>query len=69
MARPGGSTANQPKQPPQRRHLAVAVLAAALGVLVIGFSVGGGQALSLGTLVGVLFLAIAAVRLRLAQGG
>jgi len=37
-----------------------------LGVLVLAFSIGGGNAISLGTLVGVLLLAIAAVRVRLA---
>ena len=47
----------------------VALLATVLGVLVLAFSIGGGEALSLGTLVGVLLLAIAAVRVRLAQGG
>ena len=47
----------------------VATAAVVLGVAVLGFSVGGGHVLSLGTLVGLLLLAVAAVRYRLAQGG
>ncbi len=38
-----------------------------IGVLALSFSVLGGDVISLGTLVGVIFLAIAAVRYRLAQ--
>ena len=52
-----------------RRHLAIAVLAALVGVIVIAVNVSGGNAVSLGTFVGALFLLIAAVRLRLARGG
>jgi hypothetical protein len=44
-------------------------VATVLGVLVLAVSLGGGNVISLGTLVGVLFLAVAAVRYRLAQGG
>ena len=40
-----------------------------MGVIVIAVNVSGGNAVSLGTFVGALFLLIAAVRLRLARGG
>ena len=64
-----------PRRPPTarteayRRHLAIAVLAAFVGVLVIALNVRNGNALSLGTFVGALFLLIAVVRFRLARGG
>ena len=52
-----------------RRHLIVAVLAAIVGVVVLAVSISGGNLLSIEGLVGVLFLAIAVVRYRLARGG
>ena len=52
-----------------RRHLAIAVLAALVGVTVIAVNVRGGNAVSLGTFVGALFVLIALVRLRLARSG
>jgi len=38
-------------------------------VIALAISVGGGHLVSMGTLVGLLFLAVATVRYRLAQGG
>lgn len=52
-----------------RRHLIVAVLAAIVGVVVLAVSISGGNVLSIEGLVGVLFLAIAFVRYRLARRG
>jgi len=52
-----------------RRHLLVAVLAAVIGVVVLAVSITGGNLVSFESLVGVLFLAIAVVRYRLAQAG
>ncbi|MYD64416.1 MAG: hypothetical protein F4X26_00215 [Chloroflexi bacterium] len=52
-----------------RRHIIVALLATFIGVVVLVVSVGGGNVLSIESLVGVLFLAIAVVRYRLARGG
>ncbi len=47
----------------------VAVLAAVIGVVVLAVSITGGNLVSFESLVGVLFLAIAVVRYRLAQAG
>ena len=47
----------------------MAFLALFIGVVVLVVSVGSGNVLSIESLVGVLFLAIAVVRYRLAQGG
>ena len=52
-----------------RRHLIVAVLAAIIGVAVLAVSLNNGSLVSFETLVGVLFLAVAVVRYRLAQAG
>lgn len=52
-----------------RRHLIVAVLAAIIGIAVLVVSLNNGSLVSFETLVGVLFLAVAVVRYRLAQAG
>ena len=52
-----------------RRHLIVAVLAAIIGIVVLAVSLNNGSLVSFETLVGVLFLAVAVVRYRLAQAG
>ncbi|MDE2696871.1 MAG: hypothetical protein OXH97_10220 [Chloroflexota bacterium] len=62
----GGSTTDATRD---RRHLIVAFLALFIGVVVLVVSVGSGNVLSIESLVGMLFLAIAVVRYRLAQGG
>lgn len=62
----GGSTTTARRD---RRHLLVAVLAAVIGVVVLAVSISDGNLVSVETLVGVLFLAIAVVRYRLAQAG
>ena len=62
----GGSTTAATRD---RRHLLAAVLAAIIGVVVLAVSITDGNLVSIETLVGVLFLAIAVVRYRLAQAG
>ncbi len=51
----------------QRRHLTIAVLAAVIGVIILVVSLAGGDPVSLVTLVGLLFLAVAAARYSLAR--
>ena len=62
-----GGSATEPTR--DRRHLLVAVLAAVIGVVVLAVSITGGNLVSFESLVGVLFLAVAVVRYRLAQAG
>ena len=46
----------------------IAIIAAAVGIIVLAVSISGGHVVSFETVVGVLFLAVAVVRYRLAQG-